>query len=219
MVAIIEVKDFRTWYKGFVEHATSKTGSWGFPVPATRSEFCDESKTQVYLSTKSTGYFANEKALVILNEVDMKALGPCLADANFKRLEDALGERPGKVMKVALPMPPAAPKPDLAITAVLGDYDKWIAGFNQHGTGKVVNGVTLPMSRAEMMDEKRTEVFRGGAWSKHGCTENHIAILAWDCDMEKLGSVMGSPEFQKIEDELTLLSKDLKVIVDPPPPA
>lgn len=216
MVAIIEVADFNSWHKGFVEHATSKTGSWGFEVPSARSEFCNESKTQIYLSTKSAGWMGNQRILALINEVDMEKLGPCLADPNFKRLETALGER-NKIMKVSTPMPPAAPKPDLAITAVLSDYSKWIAGFNQHATGTVISGTTVAMSRAEMMDEKRTEVFRGGPWSKHGCTENHIAVLAWDCDMEKLGSVMGSPAFQKVEEDLGLISKDLRVIVDPPP--
>merc|ERR1712046_294556 len=50
MFTFMEVEDRGKWTEGFLAHANSKTGTWGYEVPITRSEFCDEAKTRVFKS-------------------------------------------------------------------------------------------------------------------------------------------------------------------------
>ena len=89
MFAILAVKDFDVWYAGFKEHSTSKTGTWGFEVPITRSEFCDDAKTRVFRSVKDPNCVA-----IDMKQVDMSKLGPVLGDPDFNKITEVLGEIP-----------------------------------------------------------------------------------------------------------------------------
>ena len=102
MFFYVEVADVEKWVAGFKAHGTSKSGTWGYEVPVSRADFCDESKTVVYRC-------ATNKNLVgaYMEGVRMDVLGPLLADEKMAKLTADLGEKEGtKVMKVVKPMPP-----------------------------------------------------------------------------------------------------------------
>lgn len=88
MFAHILCEDADKWIHSFKLHGSSKFGDWGFEVPVTRGEFCDDSKTRVFRCVEDPNVVAID-LIGVKNEV----LGPCLADANFQKLEKALGEK------------------------------------------------------------------------------------------------------------------------------
>ena len=106
MFTFMEVEDTDKWIEGFKAHADSKTGTWGYEVPITRGEFCDDSKTRIFKSV------SNEKRVAVYIEaIDMTVLGPMLGDENFQKLTTDLGEKAEtKQMKIltAPPPPPGA---------------------------------------------------------------------------------------------------------------
>jgi hypothetical protein len=58
MFATMEVKNFDHWYVGWQAHATSKTSTWGYELLGLSSDFCEESPTQVFRSTKNSNRVA-----------------------------------------------------------------------------------------------------------------------------------------------------------------
>merc|ERR1712110_136169 len=93
MGAVIDVEDFNKWNDGFSAHATSKLVS-GLELPVSRSEFCDESKTEVYRSVKNPN-----RVFVNLAGVDLETLEGVMSDVSFQELTNVLGEK-AKTMSV-----------------------------------------------------------------------------------------------------------------------
>ena len=95
-------EDAQKWIQGFKEHANNRVGSWGFEVPITRSEFCDEHYTKVFRSA------AKQNVVCIdLKSVKMPVLGPLLNNPEFNKLETALGEKKKHMYIVnEMPSPP-----------------------------------------------------------------------------------------------------------------
>ena len=105
MCAVLEVKDFDSWYSGFMEHGKSKNVK-GLELPFSRSEMCDDSKTMVYRSLKNP-----KKVMMALFGIRNDVMGKALQDANFIKLTDELGEiadTKRMYMMTALPPPPTA---------------------------------------------------------------------------------------------------------------
>ena len=86
-VMFIEVDDFDWWHAGFMQHASSNKGSWGFAVASVRSSWCDESRTRVF-----RGVNAPNKVAVCLFSVDMVKYRDQAESASIVRLRGALGE-------------------------------------------------------------------------------------------------------------------------------
>lgn len=102
MFFCVEVADAEAWVAGFRAHGASKTGTWGYEVPITRGEFCDESKTRVFTCATNPKFVG-----AYMEAVRMDKLGPLLGDEAMLKLTKDLGEVEGsKVMKVVAPMPP-----------------------------------------------------------------------------------------------------------------
>ena len=105
MCAIVEVKDFDSWYSGFMEHGKNKSVK-GLELPCSRSEMCDDSKTMVYRSMKSPN-----KVMMALFGIQNDVMGKAMQDANFMKLTDVLGEiadTKRMLMMTALTPPAAA---------------------------------------------------------------------------------------------------------------
>ena len=97
----VEVADADAWIAGFKAHANSKTGTWGYEVPITRSDFVDEAKTRVFKSATRPNVVG-----AYMEGVRMDKLGPLLGDENMIKLTSDLGEKSEtKVMKVVTPAP------------------------------------------------------------------------------------------------------------------
>lgn len=96
MLIQLTVEDFDKWQAGFQAHATSKTGTWGYEVPCTREEMCDDSKTKIYRAAEG-----GNKIAICLVDVKMEVLGPAMESENFQKLEKDLGESPEKLVHVA----------------------------------------------------------------------------------------------------------------------
>lgn len=96
----MQVANFDVWVKGFWEHATSTTGSWGFSVPITRREFMDESRTEVFRGLVGGKYGGpNHVGITCFGVVNAKT--GVLSDPTFVELTKVLGEMADtKVMKI-----------------------------------------------------------------------------------------------------------------------
>jgi hypothetical protein len=106
----MEVEDFDKWLAGFTANSDSKTGTWGYEVPVTRGEMCDDSKTRVFRSVD----FPNRVAVAMYG-IRMDVLQPCMAHESFRQLTADLGEKAEtKVIRViaALPAPAADVEPE-----------------------------------------------------------------------------------------------------------
>ena len=90
MFAVVESEDgcIDKWIAGFKAHATSKTGTWGFEVPMTREEFCDDTKTKIFKSVSDPNVIA-----IDLHSVEQEKIAKCLMDPSFGQLLTAISEK------------------------------------------------------------------------------------------------------------------------------
>jgi len=98
---------------------------------------------------------------------------------------------------------PTGVKADLVAYATLkkgttvSEYSKL---FWSHANGTVLTAkgktYTMPYSRGAMCDERRSAIYVNTK------APNQIAICVYDCDVAKLGAMMGGPEFTEMADAM-----------------
>ena len=202
--------EWSEWEKIFLEHGTSakfsnKYGSYEAPIA--RSEAMDESKTRYY---RKVGEETTTSFKVACYGVDMAKMGEMMGSPTFEsmRKDMKMTDAPPMMLK---PMPPSEAEPSLAAIMEVKDFDVWYAGFMQHASSTNVAGLTLPVSRSQMCDDSKTEVYRNG---------NNVCLVMQGVRMEVIGQAMADPEFMKLTEALGEIaeSKQMYVLEAMPPP-
>jgi len=216
----MRLKNFDEWYKGFQEHATSKSISMEgvkYDFPLTRGEICDEAHTEVFQNVDDPNHI-----VCCMKSVDMEKMGALMGSENFVKMSaEAIVQDPTPMLMVDPPPPgtppppgPAEP-PTMLFWGEVADTDKWVKGFKAHGSSKTGTwGYEVPITRGEFCDEAKTVTFK----SKKRA--NWCGGIMFNVMMEKLGPVLGDPAMQKVQGDLGEIpdTKVMKVLLPMPAP-
>jgi len=213
MLMQAEVKDFSDWFAGFKAHATETTfpmNGTTYTVPLARGEACDEAKTLVFTDVKSPNSVA-----IMMYALDMAKFGPVMADPQFVAMSDAAIVNMPPPLMMSDPGPTAGAAPSMFFCVEVDDPDKWIAGFEAHGSSKTGTwGYEVPIARCEFCDESKTRVFR--------CASNPNLVAGYmeGVQMEKLGPLLGDESMARLTKDLGEKegTKVMKVVSPVPAP-
>jgi len=223
MLMACKFNDFNDWFAGFKQHANSKTFAIGgktFTVPVTRSEVCDEDKTDVFVDIKDSN-----AAVLSFFSVDMPKFGSFVELPEFEEMSKLAysEESPPPELLLDPPSESSAPStdapagnPNIFVTVEVASADKWIEGFLAHGTSKTGTwGFEVPLTRAEVCDESKTRVF------KSALNPNRVAVQIFNADMAKMGNMFADPKFTELVATLGEVegTKTMKILAPMPPAA
>ena len=205
-----DIKNFGEWFNIFSQHSDSKileiNGNKYTPQKA-RNEFVDETRTEVWRDIETPNFVA-----VTCFEVDVPALGSFMTkdEAMINMTKDFGWEiNPPLEMKEMIPEQ-SKDEENMFCFMDVDDSDKWIKGFKEHSTSKVISGFEneLPVARSEFCDEEKTRIF------KHAKIPNRIAILLYNVKTKVLGKFMADENMNKLTKFLgeKESSKEIKIL-------
>lgn len=210
---VAEVKDFDDWHAGFKAHADKTTFSMGgkeYTVPLARNAACDEAKTLVFTEAK-----APNKVAITLFALDFAKFGPVMADPQFVEMSEQAIVSQDPPLIMTNPGPGAGDAPSMFFYVEVADAEKWIAGFEAHGSSKTGTwGYEVPISRGEFCDESKTRVYK--------CASNPNIVGAYmeKVNMGKLGPLLGDEKMAQLTSDLGEKegTKMMKVVTPMPAP-
>jgi len=208
-----EVKDFADWHAGFIAHADKKTfpmNGTTYTVPMSRGEACDEAKTLVFNDVTDPN-----KVAIALFSLDFPKFGPVMADPQFVEMSAAAITSQDAPLLMTNPGPDADDAPSMFFYVEVDDPDKWVAGFQAHGTSKSGTwGYEVPLSRGEFCDESKTRAFK--------CATNPKLVGGYieKVRMDKLAPLLGDEKMLQLTKDLGEKegTKVMKVVAPMPPP-
>jgi hypothetical protein len=189
-----DIKNFGEWFNIFSQHSDSKileiNGNKYTPKKS-RNEFVDEIRTEVWRDIDHPNHVA-----VTCFEVDVPALESFMTkdEAMINMTTDFGWEiNPPLELKEMIPEL-SKDEEDIFCFMNVEDSDKWISGFREHSTSKVISGfeAELSVTRSEFCDEEKTRIF------KHAKIPNRVAFLLHKVKTKVLGQFMADKNMNKL---------------------